>query len=792
MSAPEQLPELGEIFTFYSYKGGTGRSMALANVASLLARKLAGSKGVLMVDWDLEAPGLHRFFQNRLMRRLGQSGDVESALNKHPGLIDLFYQLNDVVSNFPHGLEEPTDEMERALRQAARIEDFVLETDVPSLHLMKAGRFDGEYPKRINTFSWEALYTKAPWLFPLVADWLTTSYRYVLIDSRTGVTDTSGICTMLMPEKLVVVFTPNRQSLLGVLQLAERATNYRRRSGDLRPLMIYPLPSRIDPEEPDRRTLWRFGNPDQGISGYQPLFEKLFTQVYRIPHCSLQHYFEEVQIQHASSYSYGEEVAVLVETTEDRLSLSRSYEVFTQKLIETTAPWEEIDSPEGRADAEKAIALAEKVYASLTPPEREQARHVFTRLVRLARPEEGGEDTRRRLSLDLNPWARPVIQKLAEAGVVLIEQDDTKAETAKVASEALLRNWGRLRGWLDGDRTFLFWRQRLQVSIAEWESRKRNTNALLFGVSLTEAEQWLERRRKDLNDIEQLFIGESIQEEVKRRKRRLRRWLIRAVVASSMLILLLSVYLLGFQREPTLIMLGIWPNPYSTPWSDEFLIGTANNEPNAKLWDYPKGQWKIVRGEGLSSDDGALLVEGDSWGVLNNLGANAFYDFTAEFKVGFQQGTRAAWVIRAQPDKQRGYVFELERRGEVLYLSGWAYLGDDKRPLPRLWFGNPESGHNQLPSPSELGNQLPLYGPFYMVDAFYIEATVKDFEFQYCITLHTGMMPAAKDDRPSVGNEYCVSFTDEGRFFRYGNMGILETDANSQMRVEFWRASPIQ
>ena len=49
----------GRIITFYSYKGGTGRTMALANTAWILA---ASGKRVLTVDWDLEAPGLHRFF----------------------------------------------------------------------------------------------------------------------------------------------------------------------------------------------------------------------------------------------------------------------------------------------------------------------------------------------------------------------------------------------------------------------------------------------------------------------------------------------------------------------------------------------------------------------------------------------------------------------------------------------------------------------------------------------------------------------------------------------------------
>jgi hypothetical protein len=32
--------------------------------------------------------------------------------------------------------------------------------------------------------------------------------EYVLTDSRTGISDVSGICTMLLPDKLVVVFTP--------------------------------------------------------------------------------------------------------------------------------------------------------------------------------------------------------------------------------------------------------------------------------------------------------------------------------------------------------------------------------------------------------------------------------------------------------------------------------------------------------------------------------------------------------------------------------------------------------
>ena len=57
---PAGEPAGGTIITFYSYKGGTGRTMALANIAWILAQ---GGKKVLAVDWDLESPGLHKFFQ---------------------------------------------------------------------------------------------------------------------------------------------------------------------------------------------------------------------------------------------------------------------------------------------------------------------------------------------------------------------------------------------------------------------------------------------------------------------------------------------------------------------------------------------------------------------------------------------------------------------------------------------------------------------------------------------------------------------------------------------------------
>jgi cellulose biosynthesis protein BcsQ len=321
----------GRVITFYSYKGGTGRSMALANVACLLAQRSAGGGGVLMMDWDLEAPGLHRFFQDRFAKQFGLGGGRERDLDLHPGLIDLFGELETAIA---HEFAEGEGSDPRALGRLLDLVDldrFVLATDIDSLYLVKAGRFDEHYSTNVNTFDWEGLYNRAPELIPFLAKRLSERFDYVLIDSRTGLTDISGICTMLLPEKLVTVFTPNRQSLTGVLELMERATNYRKQSLDLRPLVVYPLPSRIELAEPERRETWRSGDAARGIRGYQELFEQKFRETYSFPACDLGRYFDEVQIQHQSRYAYGEEVAVLVEPRGDSLSLTRRYRTFVQR-----------------------------------------------------------------------------------------------------------------------------------------------------------------------------------------------------------------------------------------------------------------------------------------------------------------------------------------------------------------------------------------------------------------------------------------------------------------------------
>ena len=97
MSAPEINESAGRIVTFYSYKGGVGRSMALANIAVILARDFG--LNVVAIDWDLEAPGLNRYF------------DIPDA-DVGPGIIDYFTRYKKMLSQSPEDVEISADDLD--------------------------------------------------------------------------------------------------------------------------------------------------------------------------------------------------------------------------------------------------------------------------------------------------------------------------------------------------------------------------------------------------------------------------------------------------------------------------------------------------------------------------------------------------------------------------------------------------------------------------------------------------------------------------------------------------------
>lgn len=238
MTNPHAAPR---IVTFYSYKGGTGRSMALANVAWILA---ANGKRVAVIDWDLEAPGLHRYFHPYL---------DDPGLLKSPGIIDFVMAFAREAIKPAKGKLDPSWYLPYAnlLRYASS-----LRYDFPgqgTIDFIPSGRQGSDYAARVNSFNWSAFYeNQQGGLFLEAAKQSLRSYDWVLVDSRTGVSDTSGICTVQMPQILVVCFTPNAQSIEGASAIARSADDQRTRSDATRTLRVLPVMTRVLGAEKER------------------------------------------------------------------------------------------------------------------------------------------------------------------------------------------------------------------------------------------------------------------------------------------------------------------------------------------------------------------------------------------------------------------------------------------------------------------------------------------------------------------------------------------------------------
>jgi tetratricopeptide (TPR) repeat protein len=199
--------------TFYSFKGGVGRSMALINTAGILA----GQHGfrVLVIDVDLEAPGLSYLDPGAPDETPAQS---QRQLQFEAGFVDLLSdakERGDAADLFVLSPEGLAEKYTKTIAIPPESREF---TD-GSLRVMPAGKFDGSYAKRLNSLNIGQLYRDGIGE-PLVRTFkkkLAESglYDYVLIDSRTGLSDEAGMCTRDLADHLMILSGLNRQNVEG-------------------------------------------------------------------------------------------------------------------------------------------------------------------------------------------------------------------------------------------------------------------------------------------------------------------------------------------------------------------------------------------------------------------------------------------------------------------------------------------------------------------------------------------------------------------------------------------------
>ncbi|RQH56537.1 ParA family protein [Okeania hirsuta] len=230
-SEPEETKEPNEedvfktplIATFYSFRGGVGRSTALGLVAGILATEK--KRRVVIVDFDLEAPGISILLES----------DIELINQENYGVLDYLYQrFLTPEEKFPP------------------IESCIYQVEIKArgeLFLVPVGEYDENYIHRLAELdrgTLQAFYRRdnnpVQQLIEDIKEQLNPDV--ILIDARPGFNDTSAIALLDLADLGIICFSPTDQSFKGlswIVQTVSKQCQYRGRP-DLR-FVLTPMPA---------------------------------------------------------------------------------------------------------------------------------------------------------------------------------------------------------------------------------------------------------------------------------------------------------------------------------------------------------------------------------------------------------------------------------------------------------------------------------------------------------------------------------------------------------------------
>lgn len=184
--------------TFYSYKGGVGRTLALSNIANRLAEF---GKKVCIIDFDLEAPGVPYKFRREMNKK-----DIKK------GLVDYLH-------HYIEGRIPPSEVASFFIPVASR---------KGKIDLMPAGNVENpSYWSKLSSLNWDKFFyeknsTGIAYFYDLKAKIKKElNPDFLLIDSRTGISEIAGITTTLLADDVVLLSVNNEESLDGTRQVLQ-------------------------------------------------------------------------------------------------------------------------------------------------------------------------------------------------------------------------------------------------------------------------------------------------------------------------------------------------------------------------------------------------------------------------------------------------------------------------------------------------------------------------------------------------------------------------------------------
>lgn len=194
----EKRAGLYKVINFYSYKGGVGRTIALIQVAYLLAKQ---GKRVLLMDLDIEAPSLHRIFKEQVNNK---------TFGVTYGLVDYLFEKTMSVNESD---------------QKIKINELFCEINLDepisgSIYLIPATKhLNSQYIFKLSQLQTHIIYENK-YLEDLLQNFENEiNIDTVLIDSRTGINQWGAFSLLGFSDQIVFVTYPNEENIEGINQV---------------------------------------------------------------------------------------------------------------------------------------------------------------------------------------------------------------------------------------------------------------------------------------------------------------------------------------------------------------------------------------------------------------------------------------------------------------------------------------------------------------------------------------------------------------------------------------------
>ncbi|MFJ2865866.1 trypsin-like peptidase domain-containing protein [Kitasatospora sp. NPDC087314] len=200
-------------------------------------------------------------------------------------------------------------------------------------------------------------------------------------------------------------------------------------------------------------------------------------------------------------------------------TLSQLWEQQTRGIL-TAASYQGLGGVQGALVGNAESTLWEWADES----ERAALERIFIQLVRPAEELDAGDrgpDTRRvadRTQFSDQDWS--LIHRLASTRLVVVTRRPNGPDTVELAHQTLVESWPRLQRWVEANRAFRSWQEKLRRALRAWQEQGRPDELLLGRREVDEARRWIDERPDEVPAEEVEFVSTSARAQARLARRR--------------------------------------------------------------------------------------------------------------------------------------------------------------------------------------------------------------------------------------------------------------------------------